>query len=378
MKILGIKKSTREKFIRAGGYKLVNRDPVSGKLIGMNKAVQASGLKKPTIIRIMRQYPEEKETALPKYYAKFEESELYQKLKDTTKDNPRRFRQYKNAIIEAWLLLNQTDPAGWGPEQYQILWDKWRQPDGFVEYGHGTAFRAIMYLYSDKLWMLKDKRFKTHRKGGEKKSWYLDEESITKMIEIAPSRPLLIWFMLGINTASRGSAFVNPYPETKEYSLVPNRMNLSVNSLQVFEQKIKAMVTKPLHPKMTVLLKKYIADYNFGPLDPIFPKSLNNYKVNLEIWGRNAHTMQKVTSHILKHTAVMQMAEHGTPLDVVSDIAHTEERTLKEFYGYKREESARIHIQGIGTPPEPFHVFFSRIADQAIKRYDTLSARALN
>ena len=70
-------------FVRLGGYEIVNRikrGKRKGRWRNISKASRRTGISRPTIYKILGEYPEKPSKVKPKYVDKVEESEGYKRF----------------------------------------------------------------------------------------------------------------------------------------------------------------------------------------------------------------------------------------------------------------------------------------------------------
>lgn len=328
-----------------------------------------------TIRKIMHKFPEGSKTE-KKYLAEFAKSEINSLLKQYHGSESRRMEKYRLWISRGFSFLGNKDPMNWSEEDYVKLWEHFRNPaTGFVHSNAGTAFRSVMYMVPEQRKWIEDGRFKTKTQGEGHKglTWYLREGDIILMIDSCFRKDLLIWHMLGIGIGARGSAFVNPYPEHEHLSLNFEFLDLEHDALQVYEQKVKKIVPKLLHPKMTKLLRTYVMDKNISGKMRIFPESLTQYSALLTRWGKFAGVKHTTSKHIYKHTFAKLSTDHGVSMGDIEGMSGTEARTLKKFYGAVSSESMKKSFQGAEWKTESWFDFYGRLLDRAIQKYATLN-----
>jgi site-specific recombinase XerD len=148
------------------------------------------------------------------------------------------------------------------------------------------------------------------------------------------------------------------------------------SAILMFEPKLNKYVPRLFHPKAIELVKRYINDFHIKPNESLFlnESTMRKYlkKVSLKAGVSKIAGVQGAW-HITKHTFVTQGVYHGLSIEVVSDQAGTDPKTLLDFYAGMKEKKLRAELLGEKSVIEPFHMWSLRvIIEPAIKRYEEL------
>jgi integrase len=212
-----------------------------------------------------------------------------------------------------------------------------------------------------------------------RKQWYLDDDEIKRLIEAMDRPDLLVSFTIGLLSGGRVSSIVKS-GETKSKGIRPMDVDEENCGILMFEPKMKnhenAYIPRLFHPKAIELVKRYINDFRIKPNESLFPDDST-----MRLYLKRASLKAGVSKiadmrgawHITKHTFVTQGVYHGLSIEVVSEQAGTDPKTLLDFYKGMKEKKLRAELLGEKSVIEPFHVWSLRvIIEPAIKRYEEL------
>lgn len=339
-----VKKSSLQRFIEKGGYKVVSYNGTTWR--GVAEAVRATGLSKQSVMRILRDYPTEPNKGEAKYVSEFEESQGYQIFRNKYK-NKGNFNDMVRMIREAWLLLNKKDPITWNKDDYQIIWesDKFFKKEyvGFsirdpnfnaVPEAVATAFHNLM-KETDRHNLLPMFKGKKYPKGG-KIQWYLTDDDIITLTQNYTDNECLLMTLFGVNVGGRWSSLV---------TLKPSDLDHTEKAAVMYEQKVKHVTYRYIYKPIYELIQRYIKEYNVQPDERLFTQSYDWYLRKMKEAGKNKIT-KTMGTHILKHTFVTQAHAHGVSAEIIVQQTGTDWGTLTKHYKGGDEAKAKHEIQG--------------------------------
>lgn len=364
--------SKLEQFIKRGGYEIVRqikRGKNKGQWRGISAAARKTGLTRPTIYKILEEYPEKPSKVTPKYMDNLWESEGFKAIKTMYK--PRisagMWRQVKQTLREAVKIVGHNkDPISWTEEDYKTLWYHpvfFSQECKGIEKRFATSLRQLMKATNNHNLLAKFKY--NNPPEGKKKNWFLHTTDIKKIVPHIEELEFLMKTLVGLTSGARDSGL---------NSITVEKCDFSDNAIEVYEKKVKGYVLKfPPRPVMD-LLKRYVQDMNLKPSDLLFPSSYSKFNDALKEAGKKAGLLKTVTTHILKHTFVSQAHRHGVSGSTISNQTGTELRCLVKFYRAEDEGKLRNEMQGVKYNVQPFWEWASMITLYFRIQYDKIRA----
>lgn len=349
---MSISNAKLEQFVKRGGYEIVSqikRGKRKGQYRNVSEASRRTGLSRPTIYKLLEEFPEKPSKTQPKYVDNLEESEgffrLEQMFSKTISSNA--WTNTKTTVRRAFKILGYNkDPITWTEEDYRTLW---AAPEFFSEECKGinkrfaVALRRLMRA-TDNHNLLAKFKFNNPPEG-KKKQWFLHDEDIKKLIPAFEQVDVLLYFFTGISVGARSSAIEGI--KAKDLDTIDN-------VLQVYEQKVRHYVLKYPPKALVKILQQYIEDYNIQPEEKLFKNSYDFYRTALLAAGKKAQLAKKVTTHIMKHTFVTQANRHGASAETIVHQTGTELRCLEKFYRATNEAKLRHEMQGTPINYKPF------------------------
>lgn len=365
-----LNESTLNQFVQRNGYdyvKQIRSGKKKGQWRGISEASKRTGLSRPTVYAILAQHPEKPDKTRPKYMDKLEDSEGFKLVQ----------QMYKTRItLSAWrnivLALRRAvpiigydkDPVSWTEEDYKLLWyhPTFHNDDcKGIGKAPATAFHQLMRATNNH--NLLAKFTYNNPPDGKKKNWYLQEPEILALIKEVQTRENLTLLFVGISTGARHSGLE---------SITLEKIDFYDRSLEVYEQKVQATVTK--FPPISVIefLQTYCKDKKLKPSDKVFEHGYQWHLQRLREAGKRAGLNKKVSTHIMKHTFVTQAHHHGVSGSTIANQCGTEHRCLVKFYRAESELLLRNEMQGIEYNHEPFHTWINRLSYYFRVRYEQL------
>jgi integrase len=366
-----IKKTTVHKFVTQQGYELVEK-------FGKFETSKILKISRPTINAILKAFPTKPEKTLPKYVFQWEESAGNQIFIDKYQGKMRHFREYVVQGMRAWLLLDKKDPVSWDIEDFRKIWkaEEFRDSTtGKIDFNKAVIFRKWMRAIG-KIELCDLEEFETKglkRPKGMRKQWYLEDAEIVRLIEAMDRADLVVSFTIGLLSGGRVSSIVK---SDKAKGVRPMDIDEQNCGILMFEPKRKEYVLRLFHPKAIELVKRYIMAHGIKPNESLF---LDDSTMRLYLKRASLKAgVSKIADmrgawHITKHTFVTQGVYHGLSIEVVSEQAGTDPKTLLDFYAGMKEKKLRAELLGEKTEIEPFHVWSLRVViEPAIKRCEEL------
>jgi hypothetical protein len=404
-----VTRSTLQKFIRKGGYEIV--DELGGFPSGTRR--EGAGFykelhsrlgfgSKPTLIAIKNDFPTRK--VAEDYLAeriphevrrveKYQETDAYRRL---DKNMPLKLQKYKSSIhrvlSRAHYMLGNNEPMNWTPqdiknlragriedydpktfESRQKIWkryvyDEKKAEQGFadpINFEFATQFRRAMRILE--LYELEKAFPHTPLRAPMKKDDWLRENQILSLITKIEEIDTLIAVALQMLGGARVSSV-----------LEIERKNIMNDRVMEYETKISQWVERLYDPSIINLVMDYVNHFNIQ--DRLFHfdsaelnRRLRKASKTAEIsFGKNKY----VTTHLLKHTFVTQASLHVVPLEAISEQTGTEVRTLKLYYRGAPSKLAQIAILGVKEEEQlDLPTWIRNIIYPAFKaRYDFLIA----
>jgi len=374
-----VKKTTLYEFVSKNGYELIEK-------VGKKKASELLKISRPTINGILKEFPTKPEKTLPKYVFQWEETAGNKIFIEKYRGKIDRLREYVVKGMKAWLLLGKKDPISWDIEDFRKIWDAEQFRDsmtGKIEYLNACIFRKWMRAIG-KTELCDLEEFETKglkRQKGMRKQWYLDDDEITRLIENMDRPDLLLAFTVGLLSGGRASSIM---PRRRDHvkGITPMDIDEKNCGILMFEPKMKnhenAYILRLFHAKAIELLKRYVNDFGIKPNEPLFlgygAMTKHLKEVSLKA-GVSKLADLRGAWHITKHTFVTQGVYHGLSIEVVSEQAGTDPKTLLDFYAGMKEKKMRAELLGEKSVIEPFHVWSLRvIIEPAIKRYEEVTS----
>lgn len=370
-----VKKITLHKFVSQQGYELVKK-------FGKSQASRILKISRPTINAILREFPTPPNRTIPKYVFQWEETAGNRIFVEKYRGRIRLFKDYVKKGMKAWLLLGKKDPVSWDIEDFRKIWKAEQFRDsmtGKIRYNNACIFRKWMKAIG-KSELCNLEEFETKglkRPKGMKKQWYLEDDEIKRLIENIDRADLLVSFVIALLSGGRISSIVKTQ---KEKGIRPMDVDEQNCGILMFEPKVNDYVLRLFHPKAIELIKRYVNDYGIKPNESLFPCD-SMMRKHFERVALKAG-ISKITDvwgswHITKHTFVTQGVYHGLSIEVVSEQAGTDPKTLLDFYAGMKEKKLRTELLGEKTVIEPFHMWSMRvIIEPAIKRYNELRVKS--
>jgi integrase len=366
-----VKKTTLHKFVTQQGYELVEK-------FGKKKTSELLKMSRTTLYTLLKEFPTKPDKTLPKYVFQWEETAGNQMFIEKYQGKIRCFKTYVVKGMEAWLLLNKKDPVSWDIEDFRKIWNAKEFKDsmtGKIAFQNAIIFRKWMRaIGKGELGDLEE--FKTDglkRPKGMRRQWFLDDDEIKRLIEAMDRPELLVSFTIALLSGGRVSSIVK---SELSKGIRPMDVDEKNSAILMFEPKLNKYVPRLFHPKAIELVKRYINDFHIKPNESLFlnESTMRKYlkKVSLKAGVSKIAGVQGAW-HITKHTFVTQGVYHGLSIEVVSDQAGTDPKTLLDFYAGMKEKKLRAELLGEKSVIEPFHVWSLRvIIEPAIKQYEKL------
>jgi integrase len=363
---VGVLSSKLEQFINRKGYETVRYNKRKKRWLHISEASRVTGLSRPTVYRILEEFPEKPSKVSPKYVDKLEDSAGFKRFIQMYKNKLSRdtFQQNVRYLTIGFRKLDYKDPETWIEEDYRKLWfdpefssEECKGIKKFI----GIYFRRIMRA-TDNYHLLNKFKYNTPPEG-KRKQWFLHTSEIKKLIREIEDLEVLVLLYVGNAVGARHSAL-------KELKV--NDIDFHDKTIQVYEKKIGDYVTKyPPHSIFDVL-KLYIEDHDLKFGDKMFNHSYNWHLTKLSEAGKRAKLTKNISTHILKHTFVTQARRHRVSAEVLVDMTGTELRTLEKFYTGKDEAKIRFEMQGIDYKATPFHEWVANLSIFFEARYNEL------
>jgi len=366
-----VKKTTVHKFVTQQGYEFLEK-------FGKKKTSDLLKMSRTTIDAVLKEFPTKPDKTLPKYVFQWEETAGNQMFIEKYQGRIRCFRRYVFQGLKAWLLLDKKDPVSWDIEDFRKLWNAEKFRDsmtGKIAFLNAVIFRKWMRaIGKGELCDLEEFETKgLKRQKGMRKQWYLEDDEIKRLIEAMDRPALLVSFTVALLSGGRVSSIVK---SDKAKGIRPMDIDEQNCGILMFEPKTKEYVLRLFHAKAIELVKRYVMTYGIKPNEPLFADDST-----MRLYLKRASLKAGVSKiadmrgawHITKHTFVTQGVYHGLSIEVVSEQAGTDPKTLLDFYAGMKEKKLRAELLGEKVEIEPFHLWALRvIIEPAIKRYERL------
>lgn len=369
-----VKQTTVHKFVSGNGYELIEK-------FGKSETSRLLKIDRNTIASILKEYPTRPDKTLPKYVFQWEETDGNKLFNEKYQGKLRGFRNYVYHGLKAWLLLGKKDPCSWDVEDFRKLWnaEDFRDPEtNKIRYQDAAIFRKWMRAIG-KTDLCNLEEFTTKglaRPKGLRKQWFLEDAEIMGLIEATERADLLVAFVVALLSGGRASSVM---PTDTGKGIRPIDIDEQNSGILMFEPKRKKYVLRLFHRKVIELLKRYIADSEIKPNEPIF-LGYNTMRVFLKDAALKAR-ISKISEmfgswHITKHTFVTQGMYHGLSMETVVEQAGTDPQTLLDFYAGMKEKKLRAELLGEKIEVEPFHAWALRvIIEPAEKKYEMVKVK---
>jgi integrase len=331
-----------------------------------------------TLYTLLKEFPTKPDKTLPKYVFQWEETAGNQMFIEKYQGKIRHFRTYVVQGMKAWLLLDKKDPVSWDIEDFRKIWNAKEFKDsitGKIAFQNAVIFRKWMRaIGKGELGDLEE--FKTDglkRPKGMRRQWFLDDDEIKRLIEAMDRPGLLVSFTIALLSGGRVSSIVK---SDLSKGIRPMDVDEKNSAILMFEPKLNKYVPRFFHPKAIELVKRYINDFSIKPNESLFldDSTMRQHLKRISIKAKVSKIADmRGAWHITKHTFVTQGVYHGLSIEVVSDQAGTDPKTLLDFYAGMKEKKLRAELLGEKSVIEPFHLWSLRvIIEPAIKRYEKL------
>jgi len=370
-----VQESKLDKFIRLGGYETVrqiNRGKFKGQWRNLSKASRKTGISRPTIYKILEEYPEKPNKVKPKYLDRLEDSEGYKRFMQQygIKLDKNHLQQNIRYMRIAFKMLGNKTPESWTEEDYKKLWyakEFYSEECKGIDKIIGVHFRRVMRA-TDRFDLLEKFKYKAPKEG-KRKQWFLNEEEIKSLVNVIDEKETLLLLFVGISAGARHQALSD---------LKLKDVDFNDKVFQVHESKTRDYVLKfPPYPVFD-LLKTYVKELDLAPEDKLFHIGYDYHLRRLRTAGRKAKLNKRVSTHILKHTFVTQASRHGVSAENIVNQTGTELRTLEKFYRAKDEAKLRHEMQGTEYKAKPFHEWIETLSYYFRARYRYLKQYSQN
>lgn len=372
----GILESKLDQFVKRGGYetvKKIKRGKHKGKWRNISEASRKTGISRPTIYKILEEYPEKPSKTKPKYVDELEDSEGYKRLEQmySKSISPNAWGQTKNVLRRAFKILGYNkDPISWTEDDYKLLWyheDFHKDECKGINKPYAVALRRLMRA-TDNYNLLAKFKFNNPPEG-KRKQWFMHDEDIKAIIPKIEQVDTLLFFFTGLSIGARASALLG---KDEEHGVKPKDLDIVDDILQVYEPKVKTHVLKYPPKALVKVLDQYIRDFDLGINQKLFPNSYSYYLHAIKEAGKAAGLRKKITTHILKHTFVTQANRHGVSAETIVHQTGTELRCLEKFYRATNESKLRHEMQGREYNFKPFPDWIAELSYYVRARYDEL------
>jgi len=369
-------------------FKIVKFDKRQKRWKRKAEASRRLGISRPTIDKILNLYPEgmplKPKKMTPKYFEDFKLTEIADRIKRfywnaATNSLSGRGEAVWRTAREASHVLKGKDLIYADEDDYTVFWgtpDNPPHPDfvnpqtNKLEFHKATALRMCMKL-SKRGDLADDPKFTTKglkREAGRKKKWYLSTEHIIRTIAVIKEVDTLILFLLGILFGGRFSALSRIKVSDIDYE---------AEVIDLYEPKVRRTVEKYLPTKTVLeLLRLYIDDFNIKKR--LFKWGIYEYNKRLLRASVDAGLPFRMSTHILKHTAITQMSLHGVDIDVISDYVGTEAGTIVQFYRGGGEKKIMAQIRGEEYEFEKWSSYIERLMGYVLERYNYIKPMSVS
>jgi hypothetical protein len=341
-----------------------------------------------TIYNWLEKYPRPPERELrsgvvPKKVAEFEETETWNTLK-----KHKYATQIKNTLMQAWEMLDRTDPATWTVSQIESLRKEeingkhnelWKTETDDITPEHAVNIRrALKGLKAenahDKLLALENVK-----KGGagKRKEWYMEAEDIHRLIDEIRDLDVLTYLRIGLECGGRPISLAGktdsrgrPFPH--ELRLTVDKINKPRHAILRWENKKKVWAKAKFQDCTLDFLDKYIKDHNISPDGDIFAYNQDHYHEKLKSAGIRAgiEMFKKpgTGAYTLRHTFATQGLSHNLSIEGVMQSGgwDTSDVIMAYYAGLKEE---KMDLEFLDIKPDVTHTWKSWISqfDQHFK-----------
>jgi site-specific recombinase XerD len=357
------KQSTVDCFIRSNGYQIAEQQ-------GVTAAANASGLSRPTVYAILKEYPRQPKRTGPsdlEYWESSKGAKLF------LQKNRNRIKTWKKAYrvgFFSWLALERKDPTTWTIEDYCRVWNY----EKFIDSVTGKIRDFI--AFSLRLWMkslgkndllqLEEFSARGLKRPKSRKSWILEDKDTEKLIKTTKTHSLLLIEEIGLKSGGRISSILG---------IRPLDCNFEQNIISMYESKVEDYRARFFDQGCMSRVKQYIEDYSIAPDKPLFP-SYTTVRKALKAVAKEASIPQLASmrgaTHIFKHTFVTQGAFHDLSMESISEQTGTKPNTLQEFYVGVKERKLRHELLGEKLDILPFHEWVRTLEPLWSQQYSSI------
>lgn len=361
-------------------FKILRYNKKSGKWKNKARAARELGISRPTIDKILRQYPEgmpkKPKKTEPVYFQRWAESDTAKKIaalyyKRELKGVSKQGNLVYTVLREAWKARGNKDPLTFDLEDFlfffgtptQAPYPPFIDPQtNKIAFNKAVCLRVAMRLGRAKD-LVEDPRFTTKglkREKGRKKHWYLEPEEIIRIVNCIREIDTLVLFYLGILLGGRFSALRR---------LKVSDIHRQAEFLNLYEPKVKKMVEKDLFKLSLEFVWQYIIDFDIK--GKLFEWQLQDYNNRFKKASEEAGLPKekRMTTHMLKHTCITQMSLHGVDVDVISEYVGTDAGTIMDFYRGGGRKKIRAQILGLKRIQKTWRQFIEEMHPYFVARY---------
>ncbi|MDR2700054.1 MAG: hypothetical protein LBC12_04490 [Nitrososphaerota archaeon] len=341
-----LRKETAERFVDANGYVIAEKQ-------GVTAAAQVCGLSRPTVYAILQKYPKRPKRAVPQYVKDFASTEGAKLFLAKNRNRIKTWKKCYSLGLKCYKLLGQKDPLNWVADDHRKLWmyEKFADPV--------TKRTRDPIAFALRLWMkamgkhdllqLEEFTTKGLKRPKSRKTWYLENATITSLIQSTKHHYLLLIEEIGVKSGGRISSILG---------IRPLDCNFEKDLIVMYEPKIKEYHPRFLDQGCMSRVKQYIADYQVAPDKPLFP-SYSTVRKALKAVAKEADIPKLASmsgaTHIFKHTFVTQGAFHNLSMESISEQTGTNPNTLRDFYVGVKEQKLRHELLGETLDVLPYH-----------------------
>jgi hypothetical protein len=357
------KQSTVDCFIRSNGYEVAEQQ-------GVTAAAGASGLSRPTVYAILKEYPRQSKRTGPSDLDCWDRSEGAKLFLAKNKNRIKTWKKVYHVGFTGWLVLKKKDPASWALEDYRRLWNY----EKFIDSATGKIRDFV--AFSLRLWM---KSFGKHdllqleefssrglKRPKSRKSWILEDKDTETLIKTTKTHSLLLIEEIGLKSGGRISSILG---------IRPLDCNFEQNIISMYESKVEDYRSRFFDQGCMSRVKQYIEDYSIAPDKRLFP-SYTTVRKALKAVAKEASIPQLASmrgaTHIFKHTFVTQGAFHDLSMESISEQTGTKPNTLQEFYVGVKERKLRHELLGEKLDILPFYEWIQTFEPLWSQQYSSI------
>jgi integrase len=289
-----VRESKLDRFIRLGGYETVRkikRGKFKGQWRNLCKASRKTGISRPTIYKILEEYPEKPNKVKPKYLDRLEDSIGYRRFMRQygIKLDKNHLQQNIRFMRIAFKMLGNKTPESWTEEDYKKLWyakEFYSEECKGIDKIIGVHFRRVMRA-ADCFDLLEKFKYKAPKEG-KRKQWFLNEEEIKSLVNVIDEKETLLLLFVGISVGARHQALNDLKLEDVDFN---------DKVFQVHESKTRDYVLKFPPYAVFDLLKTYVTDLDLAPEDKLFLRGYDYHLRRLRTAGRRAKLNKRVSTH---------------------------------------------------------------------------------